>query len=155
MQVNYFKWFDLPEVYMLDLKLLEEKYFALSKKVHPDNFHGKSDFEKQMAEKALGYTHQGYEILACPIKRAGYILSLNQIDLSSEAIERQPMTAEFLDKMFDWQMQDKNQNLKAELQQSLQSRITQVSELLSNKQIDLAVMPVREMMFIQKVLEQY
>lgn len=155
MQVNYFKWFDLPEVYSLDSKLLEEKYFALSKKVHPDNFYGKSDFEKQMAEKALGYTHQGYEILVCPVKRAAYILLLNQIDLNSEIIERQPMSAAFLEKMFDWQMQDKNQNLKIELQQSLQLRLTQVSELLSNNQIDLAVMPIREMMFIQKVLEQY
>lgn len=155
MQVNYFKWFDLPEGYALDIKALEEKYFILSKKVHPDNFHGKSDFEKQMAEKALGYTHQGYEILACPIKRAAYLLLLNQIDLNSEIIERQPMSPEFLEKMFDWQMQDKNHNLKIELQQNLDSRIAQVSELLSNKQIDLAVMPVREMMFIQKVLEQY
>lgn len=155
MQVNYFKWFDLPEVYELDLKLLEERYLTLSKKVHPDNFHGKSDFEKQMAEKALGYTHQGYQTLVCPINRVAYILLLNQIDLNSETIERQPMSADFLEKMFDWQMQDKNQNLKSELEQNLHSRLKQVSELLSNKQTDLAVMPVREMMFIQKVLEQY
>ncbi len=155
MQVNYFKWFDLPEMYALDAKLLEERYFALSKKVHPDNFHGKSDFEKQMAEKALGYTHQGYKTLACPIKRATYILLLNQIDLDSETVERQPMSAEFLEKMFDWQMHDKNQDLKSELQKNIDIRLTQVSALLSNNQINQAIMPVREMMFIQKVLEQY
>ncbi len=153
MQVNFFKWLNLPEVYEVDTARLQEAYYRLSKNTHPDNFHGKSDFEKQMAEKALGYTHQAYETLSCPIKRASYILLLNNIDLNSETIERQPMSADFLAKMFDWQMQDENQELQRDLHQNIQARLANISELFEQKKIELAVMPIREVMFMKKILE--
>lgn len=154
MQANFFKWFNLPENYQIDMAQLQEAYYRLSKNTHPDNFHDKSDFEKKMAEKALGYTHHAYEILSCPIKRASYILCLNNIDLNSEVIERQPMSPDFLAKMFDWQMQEQNPKIHLELQENIQATLVKIVELLQNKQYDLAVMPIREVMFMKKILEQ-
>jgi molecular chaperone HscB len=153
MQANYFKWLNVPEKFNLNLSDLKNNYLELSKKTHPDNFYHKSDFEKQLAQKALAYTHQAYEVLSCPIKRASYILFLNQIDLNSEEIERQPMTPDFLSKIFDWQMQEKSPKLYAELQESIQAKLALITSLFSENQFHQAVMLVREILFIQKILE--
>ena len=149
MKENFFKWFNLPEAYQIDLDLLQKNYYSRSKLTHPDNFHDKSDFEKKMAEQALRYTHEAFNTLSCPIKRASYILWLNNIDLNSEAIQEKAMPADFLEKIFEWQSQGSRKNLE----QYLQNNLSRVAKLLSQKEFELAILPVREILFIQKFLE--
>jgi molecular chaperone HscB len=151
---NYFKWFDLPIAFDLNLNDLQQKYYALSKKMHPDNFKDKSKFEVQLAQQALQHSHKAYEVLHCPIKRANYILFLNNIDISSEAIQQQPLSPAFLEQIFDWQMQDMQPDLKLELEQNCQTRMQKVIEFLNTNQFELALPLVREILFIQKVKEQ-
>jgi molecular chaperone HscB len=152
---TYFKWFDLPMAFELNVSDLQKKYYALSKKMHPDNFQDKSKFEVQLAEQALQYTHEAYKVLYCPIKRASYILCLNNFDVASEAIQKQPLSAAFLEQIFDWQMQNQDSNFKNELQQNIDARMQKVTEFLNTNQFESALGLVRELMFIQKIREQF
>lgn len=154
MKANFFEWFNLPKQYDIHVDELKASYYRVSKNAHPDNFHHKSKLEQYAAQEALGYTHQAYEVLTCPIKRANYILLLNQIDLQSELVQKKPMPASFLAQIFEWQTQENTQQLKIKLKQSIESKLVQVKQLFAQDQIELAVLPVRELLFMQKVLEQ-
>jgi len=151
---NYFKWFDLPQTFQLNLNILQQKYYALSKKMHPDNFQAKSKLEVQLAQQALQYTHQAYEALYCPIKRATYILLLNNIDIASEAIQQHPLSPAFLEQIFDWQMRSHDSTFKSELQQNIDARMQQITHFFNTNQFELALPLVREIQFIQKVMGQ-
>ena len=165
MQMNFFKWFDLPEQYTIDLNALKKKYYALSKTTHPDNFQGQSQFERKMAEQALGYTHEAYAVLSCPVQRAIYILALNYIDISNESEQQQYLSPDFLEMAFDWQakIQEVKQNTKntknkeavmLDLENNMNSRLSQMVIFLHSQQFDLAAPLVKEIQFIQKIREQ-
>ena len=76
---NYFEIFNLSAKYNLNLTQLEEGYKAILKSIHPDRFINASDNEKNLAMIKSTQVNDAYQTLKNPIRRAQYILELNQI----------------------------------------------------------------------------
>jgi len=72
---EYFRFFDLPDQLTIDLADLEKRYYALSRKWHPDRFARKSDAERIESEQNTALLNDAYRTLKDPVRRAEYVLS--------------------------------------------------------------------------------
>lgn len=101
MKINYFELFSLPSSFNIDLKKLDESYFLLQKKYHPDAFIDSSEEEKRKALQQASVVNDGYMVLKSPLKRSKHILLLNGYRVNFEGKDRvlpsQEVLLEFLD----------------------------------------------------------
>jgi molecular chaperone HscB len=81
---SYFEYLGVARVYDLDLRDLELKFKALSRKLHPDRFVSAEPAERLASLRRATDLNQAYRVLRDPVRRAEYILSLEGIDLSRE-----------------------------------------------------------------------
>lgn len=79
-QQNFFQLFDLPESFKLDSRALAEKYRQLQSEAHPDRFAGGDEADRMRAVQLTSYINEAYATLKAPLKRAGYLLSLQGLD---------------------------------------------------------------------------
>ena len=71
---NYFKFYNLPESFLLDEKALKNTYYKLSREYHPD-FHANEPQEKQREILQLSTQNtNAYRTLSDPNLRMQYIL---------------------------------------------------------------------------------
>lgn len=104
---NYFQLFNLPEYCELDLESLAEVYRGLQREVHPDRFANADEQTKLLAVQSSGYLNEAYNTLKSPLKRVGYLLTLqgqdieqvNQNELSMEMLLEQIQLREALEEM--------------------------------------------------------
>jgi molecular chaperone HscB len=82
--INYFKLFGIEQKYSINLEELEEKYFALQMKFHPDRNIGKSENEKILAIKNSADVNDGYKVLSNDVERASHLLQLKNIIVNKE-----------------------------------------------------------------------
>ncbi|MBT0728140.1 co-chaperone HscB [Rosenbergiella australiborealis] len=82
--MNFFTLFDLPESFTLDISSLAERYQALQRRYHPDNFATQPEAERLQALHYAANINQGYQALRKPLPRAEYILSLHGFDINNE-----------------------------------------------------------------------
>jgi Fe-S protein assembly co-chaperone HscB len=71
---NYYELFGLPRQLALDEQELERRFYALSRRLHPDLFTRRSEREKQFSTDATALLNDGYRVLRDPVRRAEYIL---------------------------------------------------------------------------------
>ena len=81
---NYFELFGLPINYNIDLAKLSETYRELQKTVHPDRFANGTDREKLLSAQKATVVNEAYSCLKFPIKRAQYLLEINNIKYDDE-----------------------------------------------------------------------
>lgn len=73
---DYFAFYDLPVSFNPDTALVKQKFYAMSKKYHPD-FYINEDAEKQAEVLELStVNNKAYQVLTDPQKRLNYILEL-------------------------------------------------------------------------------
>jgi len=96
--MNYFELFDLPMSFEVDKKLLTSKYYALSKKYHPDNFSQGTGAEQDQAQEKSSAINKAYRALKNKQSRIKYVLVLNGVSFE-EGKEQMPQ--EFLMEMMD------------------------------------------------------
>jgi molecular chaperone HscB len=94
---NYFDFFELDHKLDLDLKDLEKRFYALSRKWHPDMFARRSAPEQQEALDATAILNDGYRTLRDPVSRAEYLLKENGFDIGEQK-------SEFLEEVFELNM---------------------------------------------------
>jgi len=96
--MNYFDFFNLPVSFLLDEAALKRKYYANSKKYHPDFYTLES--EKKQAEilEQSTFNNQAYKTLADFDLRMKYILDLKEV-LAEEGKNQIPQ--EFLMEMME------------------------------------------------------
>ncbi len=75
-KIDYFCCFDLDYCLNVDLKLLEARFHALSRKCHPDLFQRKSEMEKEISLENTALLNQAYRTLKDPMKRVKYLIRL-------------------------------------------------------------------------------
>jgi molecular chaperone HscB len=80
---NYFQLLGLPVSYPVDQATLSERYRALQQVVHPDRFANSSEQEKRLSMQSAILINEAYETLKSPLARAGYLLSLHQVDVTA------------------------------------------------------------------------
>ena len=73
---NSFELFGLPVNFELDLNTLSNRYLALQKALHPDNFAAKSEQEQRIALQQSAQVNDAYQQLKDPILRAEAILAI-------------------------------------------------------------------------------
>lgn len=79
MSSNYFEQFNLPTSFVIDEAELEKRYIKLQQQFHPD-----AAIDQTSAEINSILINQAYQILKNPIKRAIYLLELQNININSE-----------------------------------------------------------------------
>ena len=82
---NYYQIFSLPSGWQVDRTLLDSRYRQLQHEFHPDRYAAKGDVEKRLAVQATSLINQAYETLKTPLKRAQYMLELEDINANQES----------------------------------------------------------------------
>ncbi|MGI8991936.1 MAG: Fe-S protein assembly co-chaperone HscB [Bryobacteraceae bacterium] len=99
---NYFDFFELPHKLDLDLKDLEKRFYALSRRWHPDLFSRRSMDEQREALDAAAILNDGYRTLRDPIGRAEYLLQEHGFDIGEQKSKDVP--PELLEEVFELNM---------------------------------------------------
>jgi len=96
--MNYFTLFEIPVSLNVDQAALLKKYYALSKRYHPDNFTLSDAASQEEAEQMTASINEAKKILDSPYKRLEYILREKGI---IEADEKYALSPMFLGEMMD------------------------------------------------------
>ena len=80
----------LPVGFELEVPLLEERYRALSRKLHPDRFARASSRERRFSLEQTTILNDAYRTLKDPVRRAEHVLRLHGVDASGEPGPRVP-----------------------------------------------------------------
>ncbi|WP_343189943.1 Fe-S protein assembly co-chaperone HscB [Buchnera aphidicola] len=78
--MNYFKIFNIKENFKIDYKKLSRNFYKLQKKFHPDMNIKNIKYGKTEKNKSVEINN-GYKILKNPIKRAEYIIKINNLKI--------------------------------------------------------------------------
>lgn len=98
---NPFALFDLPVQFNVDSNLLSERYLALQKTLHPDNFANASSAEQLEAVQKSADVNQALQTLKDPILRAEAIIEI-QTGVAKNLEEKSMRDAEFLMQQMEW-----------------------------------------------------
>lgn len=82
---NFYEIFSLPSSWQVDRPVLDSRYRQLQREFHPDRFAAKGDVEKRLAVQTTSLINQAYETLKSPLKRAQYLLELEDLDAAQES----------------------------------------------------------------------
>lgn len=100
LQSNDFELFDLPLAYALDRAVLDERWKALQREVHPDR-HAAADAQTQ--RQAMQWSvriNEAYQRLKDPLRRAAYLCELHGAPIEAE--NNTAMPAAFLMQQMEW-----------------------------------------------------
>ncbi len=91
-KLNHFAKFNLETVFSIDEKELETAYLQQQRKFHPDKNQNQNnqDYNQNQAEINSILINQAYQILKNPIKRAIYLLQLQNINIEDETNKTNP-----------------------------------------------------------------
>ena len=141
---DYFVVFGLPRKLDLDRKALEQEFYKLSRKLHPDVFARAPQAEQERALEQSSRLNDAYRNLRDPIERTKYLLSLEGVKLEEQSAgatelartsgeqKKQVVPPELLEEVFELNMQleeartakkseERDENVARELAQQKQS----------------------------------
>lgn len=87
---NLFEILGLPARFEVDLKALEQAYFAAQRATHPDRFIGKPEAERVVAITRSQLVNDAYDTLKNPLTRAEHLLELQGIHALAEETRPEP-----------------------------------------------------------------
>jgi len=96
---DYFEFFGIPKQLALNESDLQQRFYALSRKLHPDLFARKSPREAEYALDATAVLNDAYRTLRDPIARAQYVLKSEGFDVAEQGTKDVP--PELLEEVFD------------------------------------------------------
>ncbi|QIW16214.1 Fe-S protein assembly co-chaperone HscB [Pasteurellaceae bacterium RH1A] len=129
---NPFELFDLPVAFEIDQAVLSERYLALQKSLHPDNFASHSAQDQRIAMQKSTEVNDAQKILKDPILRAETIIALNT-GLTHDPEQKSNRDVAFLMQQLEWRealngiensqdeaaLEDFTQQIKAEQKQMI------------------------------------
>ena len=81
---NDFEILGIPASFDVDVKALEQAYFAAQRACHPDRFVGKPEADRVAAITKSQQVNDAYETLKNPLTRAEHLLQLQGMDVLGE-----------------------------------------------------------------------
>ncbi|KAG2834464.1 hypothetical protein PC118_g6226 [Phytophthora cactorum] len=81
---DYFEMFKVPKNFNLEQRSIEKTYWNLQKRLHPDLYGSKSEFEKELSAVNAAVINDAYKMLKKPNTRVKYLLALHGIDALGE-----------------------------------------------------------------------
>ena len=157
---NPFALFDLPVAFQVDSALLNERYLALQKSLHPDNFSATSAQEQRLAIQKSAEINDALRILKDPIARADSIIILNTGETENPE-EKSNKDIGFLMQQMEWRETLENiENRKdtdeltaftKEIDQIRHAILSELSTALGEQQWDIARAMTDKLRFIKKL----
>ena len=157
---NPFALFDLPVAFQVDSALLNERYLALQKSLHPDNFSAASAQEQRLAMQKSAEINDALRILKDPIARADSIIALNTGEQENPE-EKSNKDIGFLMQQMEWRETLENiENRKdtdeltaftKEINQIRHAILSELSTALTEQQWDIARAITDKLRFIKKL----
>lgn len=89
-QTDYFSFFGLSRQLSLDAASLEKRFHELSWKLHPDNFHNASAYERELSLEKTAILNDAYRTLRDPVARTEYLLNLEGVRREGEVKQQAP-----------------------------------------------------------------
>src|SRR6266702_7943337 len=83
--VDYFTFFGFPRKLNLDTALLEQEFYALSRRLHPDMSAQAESQEREWSLQQSSLLNDAYRTLKDPIKRTEYLLRLEGVELEEQS----------------------------------------------------------------------
>ena len=102
MSADYFQLLGLPPKLNISQEDLQQRFYDLSRKLHPDRFARRPEHERQWALEASSDLNDAYRTLRDPIKRAQYMLKQNGFDIGEHRSTNVP--PELLEEVFELNM---------------------------------------------------
>lgn len=99
---DYFSFFGLPLRLSLDVKDLQERFYRLSRILHPDRYTRASNRERQYSLEATAILNDGYRTLRDPVRRAEYVLRQYGFEAGPERSKNVP--PDLLEEVFELNM---------------------------------------------------
>jgi molecular chaperone HscB len=96
---DYFAFFGLPQKLTLDVDALEQRFHALSWKLHPDKFAQAPENERQLSLDLTSQLNDAYRTLRDPVARVEYLLGL--YGMRKEGQKKQQAPPELLEEVFE------------------------------------------------------
>jgi len=96
---DYFAFFGLPQKLGIDAADLEQRFHALSWKLHPDNFVRATEAERKLSLERSSQLNDAYRTLADPIARVEYLLERE--GMRKEGQQKQQAPPELLGEVFE------------------------------------------------------
>lgn len=157
---NPFALFDLPVAFQVDSALLNERYLALQKSLHPDNFSAASAQEQRLAIQKSAEINDALRILKDPITRADSIIAINTGETENPE-EKSNNDIDFLMQQMEWRETLENiENCKdtdeltafaQEINQIRHAILSELSTALDAQQWDIARAITDKLRFIKKL----
>jgi len=160
MMNNPFALFDLPVAFQVDSALLNERYLALQKSLHPDNFSAASAQEQRLAMQKSAEINDALRILKDPITRADSIIAINTGETENPE-EKSNKDIDFLMQQIEWretlenienrQDTDELTAFAQEINQIRHAILSELSTALDAQQWDIARAITDKLRFIKKL----
>jgi molecular chaperone HscB len=99
---DYYAVLGISRGLSLSVDDLQQRYYALSRELHPDRFMQKPEVERQRALDMSSALNDAYRTLKDPIKRAQYLLTLEGFDIGEQRSKDVP--PELLEEVFELNM---------------------------------------------------
>jgi molecular chaperone HscB len=89
-ETDYFGFFGLERKLGLDVAALERRFYELSWKLHPDNFHNASAQEQAASLEKASVLNDAWRTLRDPVARVEYLLELEGVRREGEIKQQAP-----------------------------------------------------------------
>ena len=153
----------MPQTYAIDIDALAAKYRELQGDAHPDRHSGADEAAKMRAVQLTSLINEGFATLKSPLKRAGYLLSLegfdaeqvSQADLGMDLLMEQMQLRESLETLpKDESALDELADLKSDTEQKIAKRQQEFEMALTSNDLSDARRLFHEMQFLDKLLQE-
>ncbi len=155
---NPFQLFDIKAEYFIDEKAVNEKYIALQKQFHPDNFASRTAKEKLMATQISANVVAAHKTLLDPILRASTLLNSlgKDFDLAKYISNDQSLLIRQMElrEQLDTADTDEYPALKQVWEKVFSDLEQQFSRYLTDKDLDKAAETTLQMRYYQKLLSE-
>lgn len=161
-QSNHFELLGLTQGFEVDPQDLERRWKERAAAVHPDRFAGAAEAEKRVAMQWSARINEAYRVLKDPLKRAQYLCEQagypteNQPNVALEPafLMQQMQWRETLEEVSDAGHLTSLAELEQEIRADRDHRMTQVAQLVAQRQWEDVVKRLHEWMFIEKFLQE-
>jgi molecular chaperone HscB len=99
---GFYEFLGLQPALQLDTALLQDSFYQLSRRLHPDRYSRKSEQERNYSLEATAILNDAYRTLRDPVSRAEYLLKRNGFDIGEQRTRDVP--AELLEEVFELNM---------------------------------------------------
>src|SRR5712691_9315640 len=115
--VDYFTFFGLPRKLNVNVARLEQEFYELSRKLHPDLYARADKREQEWSLEQSSLLNDAYRTLKDPIKRTQYLLGLEGVELEEQSksatekaraageVKKQIVPPDLLEEVFELNMQ--------------------------------------------------